>query len=193
MKGKVPKILLTVFLYLLFVLLWGGILLVLGLLRFFDTFLDHFGGGVLLQVFAFISVIGLIIPILFRKKMKQKWMMPMFLIIATIFTTGVNYGILYASYDYMGDYTREKWDKHRLVRYRMLDSLQEQYEFVGMTEQEVKEVLGEPSFDKEYSGNTKYNGHRVFQYIIGDDRIDPYSYDFIFEHGVVIDTAYSQH
>jgi len=193
MKAKILKVLLNIFLYLIFVVLWCVILLVLTLIRTFDTFLVRFADGALLTIFAVISVTGLIIPLLFIRKMKHSWTLPLFLIISTIITTTVNYGIFYGSYDYMTVYTREKWEKYPYVRYCMLDNLKEQYEFIGMTEQELKHILGEPTDITEYTGNTKYKGYTVYQYIIGDDLIDPYSYDFIFDDGIVIDTSVSQH
>lgn len=176
----------NIFLYLVFVLLWGAILSVLTFMRIFDTFLDRFSNGALLTVFAFISVTGIIITILCRKKMKYKWMLPLFLIISTIITTAVNYGVLQLSFDYISVYTREKWDNYPLVRYRMLDSLNEQHEFIGMNVQEVKEILGEPARTIERDERT------IYQYIIGDDFIDPYTYDFIVKNGIVVETSYSQ-
>lgn len=193
MKAKILKVLLNIFLYLIFVALWCVILLVLTLIRTFDTFLVRFADGALLTIFAVISVTGLIIPLLFIRKMKHSWTLPLFLIISTIITTTVNYGIFYGSYDYMTVYTREKWEQYPYVRYCMLDNLKEQYEFTGMTEQDLKEILGEPTYITEYTGNTKYKGYTVYQYVIGDDLIDPYSYDFIFDDGIVIDTSVSQH
>lgn len=193
MKAKILKVLLNIFLYLIFVLLWGAILFVLTFIRMFDTFLERFADGALLTIFAVISVTGLIIPILFIKKMKHSWMLPLFLIVSTIITTAFNYGIFYGARDYMSVYTKEKWEKYPYVRYCMLDNLKEQYEFIGMTERELKEILGEPTDITEYTGNTKYKGYTVYQYIIGDDLIDPYSYDFIFDDGIVIDTSVSQH
>ena len=192
MKAKILKVLLNILLYLIFVVLWGAILFVLTIIRTFGTFLDRFGDGVLLIIFTVISVIGLIIPILFLRKMRHTWMLPLFLIVSTITTTIINYGIFYGVSDYMSVYTKEKWEKYPYVRYCMLDNLKEQYEFIGMTEQGLKEVLGEPTNIIEYTGNTKYKGYTAYQYMIGDDLIDPYSYDFIFDNGIVVDTSVSQ-
>lgn len=182
----------NIFLYLILGLLWCAILFLVDFIRIFDTFLDRFGNGVLLRVFVIISVIGFVVTLLCRKRMKYQWMLPLFLIVSTIVTTAVNYGVLYAASDYMSVYTREKWDKYPLVRYCMLDNLKEQYAFIDMTEQELKEILGEPDSIIEYTGSTKYKGYTAYQYIIGDDKIDGYTYDFIFDDGIVVDTAVSQ-
>ena len=192
MKAKALKVLLHIFLYLIFILLWGAILLVLTAMRVFDTLLDSFADGLLLKVFGVTSVLGIVITILCRKKMKYKWMLPLLLIVSTIVTTVVNYGIFYGACEYMSVYTREKWEKYPYVRYYMIDNLKEQYEFIGMTEQELKEILGEPTYVIKYSGQTKYKGYTAYQYMIGDDYIDGYTYDFIFENGIVIDTSVSQ-
>ena len=186
MKGKILKVLLNVFLYLIFALLWCAILFVLTLLRVFDTFLDRFADGALLTIFACIAIAGIIITILFRKRMKHKWMMPLCLIIATIITTSINWCILDCSSKYMSVYTEEKWDKYPSVRYCMLDSLNEQYEFIDMPEEELKETLGEPD------NVIERDDYNIYQYTIGDDYIDGYYYDFIIKDDRVSETAFSQ-
>lgn len=186
MRAKILKILLNVLLYSMFVLLWCAILFVLTLMRIFDTFLDHFGDGILLTVFAITSALGIIITILCRKKMKYSWMLPLLLIISTIITTAVNYGALCCAFDYMSVYTREKWDKYPWERSCMIDNLNEQYEFIGMTEQEVIAILGESNRIFERDGRT------IYQYVIGDVFKERNAYDFIFENGCVVDTSFSQ-
>ncbi len=190
MKAKRCNILLTVFLYLVL----GMILLMLFvLLEFINafTFLGHFQRGILKDIFIMIWIIGLIIPMLCYKKMKRIWMLPLCLILSTIMTTAVNYGALYATFDYISVYSREKWDNYPSVRYYMLDNLKEQYDFIGMTEQELTEILGEPTYIIKCS-STKYKGCTAYQYMIGDDSIDGYTYDFIFDNAIVIDTSVSQ-
>ncbi len=187
MKAKILKVLLNVFLYLIFVLLWGAILFVLTFIRIFDTFLDRFADGALLTIFAVISVTGLIIPILFIRKMKHTWMLPLLLIVSTIVTTIVNCGVLYCASDYMSVYTREKWDKYPWERGGMIYSLNEQYEFIGMTEQEVTAILGDP--DRIF----ERNDYTIYQYVVGDAFKEWNAYDFIFENGIVTDNEFSHH
>ena len=181
---KLLKILFTVFLYLLLVLLWRFLFYALLFLRAFDGFLDDFCDGALLIVFAIIFVTGILITILCRKKMKYHWMLPLFLIVSTILTTAVKYGVLQLSFDYISVYTREKWDKYPFERGSMLDSLNEQYDLIGMTEQEVKEILGKPNETLERDGRT------IYQYIVGGTFNVLYAYDFTFDNGVVVETSY---
>ena len=181
---KLLKILLTVFLYLILVLLWRSLLYALFFLRALDGFLDDFCDGALLVVFAVISVAGILITILCRKKMKYQWMLPLFLIVSTIITTAVNYGVLQLSFDYISVYTREKWDKYPFERGCMLDSLNEQYDLIGMTEQEAKEILGEPNENSEPDGRT------IYRYVVGGTFNTLHAYDFIFDNGVVVETSY---
>ena len=181
---KLLKVLLTVFLYLILVLLWRNIFYLLLLLRAYDGFLDDFCDGALLIAFAIIFVTGILITIRCRKKMKYQWMLPLFLIASTILTTAVNCGILYAAHDYISVYTREKWDKYPFERGSILDSLNEQYNFIGMTEQEVKEILGEPNKTSERDSCT------IYQYIVGGTFNVLYAYDFTFDNGVVVETSY---
>ena len=144
----------------------------------FDTFISSFNDGILLKIFAITSVLGIVITILCRKKMKYKWMLPLFLIVSTIVTTVANYGLLWCSYDYMSVYTREKWDKYPWERSCMIDSLNEQYEFIGMTEQEVIAVLGEFDYILERDGGT------IYRYVIGDVFKERNAYDFVFYRNV---------
>lgn len=186
MKARILKVLLHAFLYLIFVLLWGAILLVLTAMRVFDTFLDSFADGLLLKVFGVTSVLGIVITILCRKKMKYKWMLPLLLIVSTIVTTVVNYGLLWCAFDYMSVYTREKWDKYPWERSCMIDNLNEQYEFIGMTEQEVIAILGESDLIFKRDDRT------IYQYVIGDVFKEQNAYDFMFENGIVVDTSFSR-
>lgn len=185
-KAKVCNLILNVFLYLVFVLLCCAILAVITLLRIFDTFLDGFADGILLKVFAITSVLGIIITILCRKKMKYNWMLPLLLIVSIIITTAINYGVLYCAFDYISVYTREKWDKYPWERACMIDSLNEQYEFIGTTGQVVISILGEPDSTFERDGCT------IYQYVVGDVFKERNAYDFILENDIVIDTSFSQ-
>ena len=103
------------------------------------------------------------------------------MMISIIVTTTINYGVR----DYMSVYTRKKWGKEAYVRCYMLDSLNEQYEFIGITEQELKEILGEPTIIGERDGCI------IYKYAVGDDFTYPEFYDFIFDNGIVVDTSYS--
>lgn len=186
MKNKILKVLPTIFLYMVFVLLWGAILSALILMTMFDTFLESFADGILLKVFAITSILGIVITILCRKKMKYKWMLPLLLIASTIVTTSANYGVLWCAFDYMSVYTREKWDKYPRERSCMIDNLNEQYEFIGMTEQGVISVLGEPDRIFEREDRT------IYQYVIGDVFKERNAYDFMFENDIVVATSFSQ-
>lgn len=185
MKEKRRNIPISIFLYLVL-----GIMLLIRffLLEFISGFsiIGRFRQGILKDIFIMIWVVGLIIPVLCCRKMKHIWMLPLWMIIATIITTTVNYAILNITADYISVYTREKWDQHPRVRYYMLDSLNEQYDFIGMSEQELTKILGEPNRIIENDGQVR------FQYMVGDDFTDPHSYDFIFENAIVVDTSFSQ-
>lgn len=186
MKSKKIKVPLNILLYIIFVLLWGVILFALNLMTTFDTFIRCFADGILLKVFVITSLLGVIITLLCRRKMKYSWMLPLFLIISTIITTTANYGALNLAYDYMSVYTKEKWDKYPFERSCMIDSLNEQYDFIGMTNRELTSILGESSRIISRDGRT------VYQYVIGGFFIEQNAYDFIFENGVVAYTSFSQ-
>ena len=64
----------------------------------------------------------------------------------------------------------------------MIDDLEKKYDFVGMTKDEIIEILGEPDTVSEYGG------WEVFDYYLGygDDMIDPYTYSVRFEDGIAV-------
>jgi len=181
MKGKIA----TVFLYLILGVMLLILFIGLDFARFFSL-IGRFHYGILKDIFRIVWLIGLIIPVLCYKKMKRIWMLPLCMIIATIITTAVNYGILYGVSEYLSVYTREKWDNFPLTRYCMLDSLNEQYEFIGMTEQELKENLGEPTRIAE---DTHYHGRIGYHYVVGDDFTEPHFYVFLLDNGNVVGTT----
>lgn len=183
MKTKILNILL----YLLLAVMWCGILFVSFIFLLLNDIVAHFGNGILKIVFVFIYMCALALPIIFRRKLKADWMLPLFLILATVLAM-VSNGILYNFVDnYVSTYSRAKWDSNAELRFYMVDSLEEQFDFIGKTEQEVRDILGEPANVAEYGG------WRVFEYYIGDDYIDPYTYDIRFENGIVMNSGVTQH
>ena len=119
---------------------------------------------------------------LFIKKMKRLWMLPLFLIVSTIITTTVNCAVLYCASDYMSVYTKEKWDKYETLRFYMIDDLETHYIKKGMTEEFVINLLGEPMYVKEDSP-------RFIEYYISPGYLDPIRFYIMFEDGEVVETG----
>jgi len=127
------------------------------------------------------------LPIIFRKRMKSNWQKPLSLIMSVIIAVVIN-GIIYNSaYGYISNFSRHKWDNYEELRMYMIEDLEQRHQIIGRNEQEIIEILGECTTTSEYNGKFR------FEYYIGDDLIDPYTYDVIFDNGIVVDTAVIQH
>ena len=185
MKTKIFSIILTIFLYIMLIL---TLLMLFSMTEFISMFslIGRFHYGVLKNVFFAIWIAGIIVPVLFYKKMKSIWMLPLYMLLAIFVATTINYGVLDGVADYVSVYTREKWDKYPSVRYCMIDSLNEQYKFIGMTEQELKNVIGEPDRITEKDGNI------IYKYVVGDEFTDPHEYNFVLKKGVIANASVSQ-
>ena len=66
-------------------------------------------------------------------------------IILVIIAVVIIFSIIGISYRTQFDavFTSEKWDRYPEKRYKLIDSLVQQYEIVGFSRQQVKELLGE--------------------------------------------------
>ncbi len=178
---------LNVILYLFLAIMWFVILFISCFFLLLNNVVDHFGNGILKNIFILVYICGFILPIIFHKKLKSNYMLPLCLILATVLSTIIN-GVIYNSVDnYISVYSREKWNDNAELRFHMIDNLEKQFDFIGKTEQEIKDILGEPS------NTIEYDGWRVFEYYIGNDYIDAYTYDFRFEKGFVINSGIVQH
>lgn len=184
MKTKTKSILFSTMLYLMLILMWGGMLVCYAMVILLSDVIKYFGDGALLISFGVVTLLCFIIPIIFRKKLKLR--LPILLIIFSLLSAFVNATTTVGSCIYLSHYTPEKWDKHRELRYCMTDSLESQYNIVGKTEQEITELLGEP---ENIANQFDYR----YEYFIGYGMIDPYTYDIIFEDGVAIRAEINEH
>lgn len=85
---------------------------------------------------------------------------------------------------YYSVFTPQKWAENIDMRHRMIESMESQYTLEGMTENEVKSILGEPNHISEISDNNEQH-----QYCAGGFWVHYY---ITYENGVVIE-AYTVH
>lgn len=93
----------------------------------------------------------------------------------------------YGFFKYYSDFTPSKW--HRVnhdVRQYMIDSLEEKYNIIGMTQEEITELLGTP----DYSQDNEYRHDEYqpcyYEYIISYAMIDPVVYRINFDNETVV-------
>lgn len=184
MKTKTKSVIISLLLYMILILMWGGMLVCYAIVILISDVIKYFGNGALLLSFGVVALLCFIIPIIFRKKLKLR--LPILLIIFSLLSAFINATSTVGSYVYLSHYTPEKWDKYPDVRYCMQSSLERQHELVGKTEQEIIELLGEP---ENIADDYCYR----YEYFIGYGMIDPYTYDIIFEDGVAVRTEINEH
>lgn len=177
MKLKTKSVIISVLLYILLALMWCGIAYVYSILFVLDDIMNYVWDGLLENLFVIVSFICVLIPIIFRKKLKLR--LPLLLVIFTVISLITNIGVHIATTSYFSHYSKQKWSDNRELRYYMINDIEKTYGIAGKTEQEVIELLGEPEFKTE--------GER-FQYYTGHYMIDPYTYDIIFEDGIAVGT-----
>ena len=108
------------------------------------------------------------------------------MIVSAVMAVVINVVTFFGVYRYVSEYSREKWDAHPRLRICMVDDLEREHQIIGMSEEEVKVLLGEP-------GDIPQWGKHRFEYYAGDSGYDPYTYDVIFENGVAVETRVSEH
>lgn len=173
MKSKVK----SVFSYILLALVWCGITYVYLLMFMQSDIMNYVWNGILKDLFIIVSFVCMLIPIIFRRKLKLR--KSLLIVIFTVLSVLLNF-ILYCSATcYISTYSKTKWDNHDKLRYRMVYSIEHKYEMTDKKDQEIITLLGEPDFVQEDG---------VYRYYIGGQAKSFYIYDIFFEKGVVART-----
>lgn len=105
-------------------------------------------------VYFVIPILVLLLPITIKYIFKKKDFnitIAIFkgMVIHFIIIISLSYGIT----EYMGYFTIKKWSNLELVelRYLMIDDLEDKYKLIGMTKEEVIDILGKPDYEDEKS------------------------------------------
>ncbi len=131
-----------------------------------------------LPIIAF--VLPLSLTLIFKHNLKKTILG---FVISIIVYAIVAFGTFFAVNTYLSDFTYEKWERYQSERYLMLDDLASEVDFIGMTKDEVIEILGEPEpifYDDADVAD-------LIDYYVGADLIDPISLSFAFENNKVVE------
>ena len=172
--------------FILIIIISGGILLSTFVFIRFNSIVQNFENGILIYSFFTLYICAVMLPILFRKKLKISRTIPLILIFCILSAALINAGAYNIVKNSVSAYSRQNWDNNANLRIYMIEDLEKQYQFFEKTETEVIDFLGHPSNVSYYSG-------KRLEYYIGDGYIDPYTYDIIIENDVVSGTAIVQH
>lgn len=192
MKIKhIMKILVSIFLYITIILAWVGVLEVFELTYIISQIMRYLNEGILVKIFVLIYFCTFAAQVMIFKKGKSYIKKPFKILLCIIAAIVINTVIFNIGWIYISEYSREKWDNNEDLRIHMIDDLEENYQIIGKSEREVKDILGNPAYVEDRNAGG-LNG-KLLSYYIGMNIIDPYMYDIILENGVVIQTEVNEH
>ena len=90
-------------------------------------------------------------------------------------------------------FTKQRWIEYPNIRYKMIDDIEKNNSIIGKTQQEVRELLGEPDNVWEHDFEDGY--YNYYQYYIGKKHEifemmwEPDMYLVTFRNGVVVSTS----
>lgn len=90
-------------------------------------------------------------------------------------------------------FTKQRWIEYPNIRYKMIDDIEKNNSIIGKTQQEVRELLGEP--DNVWEHDFEYGYYNYYQYYIGKKHEifemmwEPDMYLVTFRNGVVVSTS----
>lgn len=122
----------------------------------------------------FILVIPLLVKYIAKCKERTILVYSFILIIlyvSIIYTTHV------VTYKYIQDFTTQKWLDFKYERILMLDDLKNKYNLVGMSIEDIKNLLGSPDVESD----------NEIEYVIDEGWIDPEMLVLRFENQIIID------
>lgn len=148
--------------------------------RNFDTVLNI--RLFLIIIFITMNIMTLII---FRRKLNKIWKYPLLLIVSSLVIFSCGIGVLDVGCRYYGHFTPQKWIDYPEYRYLMIDSLEQKYEIVGMSKQDITDLLGNPTNINRWNG--------CYEYFIDSGFIDCVTYDIYFDNDIAVKTSKMEH
>jgi len=166
----------------------GVLYYVLGAIGFFYLFIFtllfgaiiDFSHGLFAFCYVILPVVVLALPIAIKLITKKEFYKSiLFSSIGVIIYFIIVFCIEMCIIRYMKDFTVDKWNNYVDFRYLMVDDLEKEYNFVGMSKEEVFDILGEYDYCNDTS--MRY----LIRYIWLKDE---YFYLFYDENGIITNT-----
>lgn len=165
---------------------WVGIIFVSFLLYLVSDMFKFLGNGILVYITVGIYILSFVLPIVFKKWISKYFSLPLSFVLFTILSVVFVGCILGGAKSYISNFSQEKWNNNERLRIYMIDDLEEDYVIVGMTNEEVLDLLGKPTYISDEQ-NSKY------EYYVGESIIDPYGYQIDFENDIAVNTTLVEH
>lgn len=136
-----------------------------------------------LLIYLVVAIILFALGIIFRKKIRGG--ITVAFVYATILSVVINFAIYAGFVTYLSDYNRDKWDKYVEYRHFMLTDLRNEYGLIGLNEEEIKNLLGEPNqIEDRTEGFYDYHYYSGFR-----SRMDAYVLEIVFKDGVSVNVV----
>lgn len=171
-------------------IIFGLIYYIIGIVGFFylSAFallfgvIGNFSDALFCICFLILPIIVLIMPIILKFALKKEFYKS---VLWSLISVVVYFVIIFATSfgisRYMSEFTFEKWNNkgYSNLRYLMLNSLEEQYNFIGMNKEEVIGILGKESEHK----------NRIY-YFVGSEFLTEFYYCLEYDENGIITKYY---
>ena len=153
-------------------------------IQFFDHSVKNIIGDIAWTiVYLLLPIIAFAIPIILKHR--KKLCFKKSILISSIFIllyAFIAFGTNYAVHSYLKDFTPAKWEKHQSERHYMLEDMVKEIHFIGMSKENVIDLLGQPN---QLYADT--DGADLLDYYVGSFSIDPTMLTFVFEDNKVVE------
>ena len=148
---------------------------------FDDSVQNVIGEFLWATIYFILPIISFGLPIVLTLTLKLNLEKSIITSVVSIFIYAIiSLGTLYTVNSYLSDFTQEKWKKYPSERHHMLKDMTDEINFIGMSKENVIEILGE-----QYYLYADADGADVIDYFVGSFVIDPTMITFVFEDNKV--------
>lgn len=181
---KIKSVLYTVILAAVLIAIWGIIFLA-ALFICLNCPFGELGKNARLFLIIIFITIDITASMIFRHKLNKIWKYPLFLIASSLVIFLFGIGVLACGYGYYGHFTPQKWIDNPDHRYLMINSLERKYKIVGMSKQEITDLLGDPTNINQWNG--------CYEYFIDWGFMDCVTYDIYFDNDIAVKASKMVH
>jgi len=126
-----------------------------------------------------IAVFALTVIFTIKSKPKKSILLSVILILSY---AAIAFSMIFVVNSYFSEFSQEKWGKYPYQRYNMLEDMTDEINFMGMSKEEVIDILGNPGVP--YADP---DGADLIDYYVGSSSIDPTMVTFVFENDKVVE------
>lgn len=184
--GLSSVILLSVLLVFLWCIVFAAGVFTVLFVPYVKSFIQYGMNGFLIVLFPILALLVFILPILFRKKLRKNWMIPLSMICLTLMMIVCDLSIVFFGIKSISTFDQNRWNTHEELRIYMTEDLDNK--IIGQTEDRIKTLLGEPGYIEE-----RINDTHILEYFVNSGSFDPVVYSVIIKDGIAVQTETMEH